>query len=390
MDQTTYSRRTKVFHWLTALLILAIIPLGIIAGRIPIDTDAQVALKTTLYSLHKTLGIAAFAVALARIAYAVTQTKPAPLHPDRKAETMLAAIVHWLLYISLVLVPLSGWIHHSASAIAAPVWIPFADALPFVPQNATVADAFGGLHWLWSKIMVAAILLHVAGALKHAFIDRDATLRRMWFGASDPSPVSQHNQKAPAVIAAGIFAIVAAAGTATGMLSHDKTSATALASVASDWAVQDGTIAITVKQLGNDVTGSFDDFVATITFDETAPAVAGSVQTTINIASLSLGSVTSQAMGRDFFDQAQFPNAVFTADLIRDAGAYVADGTLQIKGITVPVSMPFAVDITQDTANMTGAVALDRRDFTIGQSMADESNLGFGVNVNITLSATRQ
>jgi len=389
MTTTAYSTQTKVFHWLTALLIISIIPLGLIAGDLPIDTDAQVATKTMLFSLHKTLGVTVFLVALARIGYALTQSKPASLHPDRKLETLLAEVVHWLLYISLVAVPLSGWIHHSAAAIAAPIWIPFAQSLPFVPKDPTVSDFFGGLHWLWSKIMVASIFLHFAGAIKHHFVDKDTTLTRMWFGKSVDVSRKTHASRLPAVIAAGIFVVVAGIGAAAGMLSHDKSDAPTLAAVASDWTVTDGTIGITVKQLGNDVSGRFDDWVSVISFDENAETVAGSVETTINIASLSLGSVTSQAMGPDFFDQGQFPNAVFTGDLIRDGGAYVADGTLSIKGITVPVLMPFAVTVDENSATMTGAVQLDRRDFAIGESMSDEGNLGFAVDVQITLDATR-
>jgi cytochrome b561/polyisoprenoid-binding protein YceI len=390
MTATAYTTRTKVFHWLTALLIIAIIPLGIVANKLPTDTDAEVAIKTLLFSLHKTLGVTVFIVTLARIAYAVTQAKPAGLHPDRKIESLLAEIVHWLLYLSLVIVPLSGWIHHSASAIAAPIWIPFAGSLPFVPQDPTVSDFFGGLHWLWSKVMVSAIFLHFAGAMKHQFIDKDTTMRRMWFTDKAAFAPKPHSSRMPAFIAAGIFAAVTAVGAAAGILSHDTGSdSPALTSVASEWTVKDGTIGITVKQLGSDVSGNFQDWVSVITFDETAQSVAGSVETTINIGSLSLGSVTSQAMGPDFFDQSTFANAVFTADLIRDGAAYVADGTLSIKGIDLPVSMPFSVSVEDDTATMTGAVTLDRRDFTIGASMADENNLGFAVDVQINVSATR-
>jgi cytochrome b561 len=94
MTQSAYSTNTKTFHWLTALLIIAIIPLGVIAGKLPIETDAQVATKTFLFSLHKTLGVAVFIVAVLRIAYALTQAKPAGLHPSCKVETLLAEIVH--------------------------------------------------------------------------------------------------------------------------------------------------------------------------------------------------------------------------------------------------------------------------------------------------------
>jgi polyisoprenoid-binding protein YceI len=183
---------------------------------------------------------------------------------------------------------------------------------------------------------------------------------------------------------------VAAIGAAAGILSHDKSGAPALAAVISDWSVTDGTIGITVKQLGNDVSGRFDDWVSVISFDETAETIAGSVETTINIASLSLGSVTSQAMGIDFFDQGQFPTAVFAAELIRDGDAYVADGALSIKGITVPVSMPFAVSVDGNSATLTGATQLDRRNFTIGASITHEGNLGFAVDMLIDLAATRE
>ena len=390
MTTTAYSNQTKIFHWLTALLIIAIIPLGVIAGQLPIDTDAQVATKKLLFSLHKTLGVTVFLVALARIGYALTQSKPAGFHPERKLETLLAEVVHWLLYISLVAVPLSGWIHHSAAAIAAPIWIPFAQSLMFVPTDPTVSDFFRGLHWLWSKIMIASILLHFAGAMKHHFVDKDDTLRRMWWVNNIYASRKKSISYFPIFIAAGIFAVVAGIGAAAGILSHDKSTAPALAAVESDWSVTDGTVEITVKQLGNDVTGSFDDWVSAIRFDETADTNAGSVETTINIASLSLGSVTSQAMGHDFFDQGQFPNAVFAAALIREGNDYVADGTLSIKGITVPVSLPFAVSVDGNSATMTGAIQLDRRDFTIGESMVDEGNLGFTVNVQISLAATRE
>ena len=151
----------------------------------------------------------------------------------------------------------------------------------------------------------------------------------------------------------------------------------------------DGVIAITVKQLGNDVTGQFDDWVANIRFDETAPVVAGDVETTINIGSLSLGTVTSQAMGADFFAQSQFPTASFQAALLRDGAAYLADGTLSIKGMTISISMPFSVVVDGDSATMSGAVQLDRRDFAIGESTADEGNLGFAVDVQISVTATR-
>ncbi len=390
-SQTTYGTVTKIFHWLTALLILTVIPLGAIANRLPYETNEQLALKAQLFSFHKTLGVIIFFVALGRILWALTQTKPGGLHPDRKGETMLAELVHWLLYLSLVAVPLTGWIHHAATSGFAPLLLPIGQDLPLVPKSESVSELFASLHWIWSKIMVAAVLLHIAGALKHQIVDKDATLRRMWFGQRETPAVQAHAGSLFAPITAiVIFGLATGAGAAAGLFTHEEDSTgPELAEVASEWTVTDGTLAITVTQLGSAVQGSFGDWTAAISFDPDGTGVLGNVTTTVAITSLTLGSVTNQAMGADFFNAETFPTATFQADITAAETDYVADGTLTIKDNAVPVTLPFTLDIADDTATMTGQLALDRRDFGIGQSMNDETNLGFPVIVDINLTATR-
>ncbi|MFG5380286.1 cytochrome b/b6 domain-containing protein [Yoonia sp. R2-816] len=390
-SQTTYGTVTKIFHWLTALLILTVIPLGAIANRLPYETNEQLALKAQLFSFHKTLGVIIFVVALGRILWALTQTKPGGLHPDRKGETMLAELVHWLLYLSLVAVPLTGWIHHAATSGFAPILLPIGQDLPLVPKSEGVSELFASLHWIWSKIMVAAVLLHIAGALKHQIVDKDATLRRMWFGQRETPAVQAHAGSLFAPITAiVIFGLATGAGAAAGLFTHEEGSTgPELAEVTSEWTVTDGTLAITVTQLGSAVQGSFGDWTAAISFDPDGTGVLGDVTTTVAITSLTLGSVTNQAMGADFFNAESFPTATFQADITAAETDYVADGTLTIKDNTVPVTLPFTLDIADDTATMTGQLALDRSDFGIGQSMNDETNLGFPVMVDINLTATR-
>ena len=387
----SYGTVTKTFHWLTAGLILAISPLGIIAERLPYATDAELALKAQLFSVHKTLGVILFAVALARILWALSQTKPGDLNPQHKLQSALAAMVHWTLYISLVAVPLTGWVHHAATSGFAPILLPIGQDLPLVPKSAALADIMASLHWLFANIMIVAILLHVAGALKHHLIDKDATLRRMWFGKADAPlmPAHQGSLAAP-VSAALVFALATGGAAAAGLFSAEQAQTRpTLAAVASDWTVTAGTIGISVTQLGSPVAGSFTDWTAAISFDPAATGIAGEVTTTISIASLTLGSVTSQAMGADFFDSATYPTATFTGTILQDDAGYSADGMLTIKGASLPVSFPFDLTIAGDTAEMSGTLTLDRRDFGIGASMADESSLGFAVDVTLAVSATR-
>ncbi len=389
-----YGFVTKVFHWLVAMLILAMIPLGIVANDLPYDTSEELAQKAFLFSMHKTLGVTTFFVALARIAWAVSQPKPGPLHPDRKAEHWAAETVHWLLYGSLVLVPLSGWIHHASTSGFAPIWWPLGQNLPFIPKSEDLAAATAGLHIVLERVLVLALLLHVAGALKHHFVDRDVTLRRMWFGRTQVPDVKPHRRRSlPFISALTAWCVAIGVGGVMGLYASHAAVAPAaaqLSEVASEWEVTDGRITIEITQLGNNVEGSFSDWTADISFDpDVTEGKAGEVEVTVSIPSLTLGSVTEQAMGADFFDAENHPTAIFKADILAVSDGYAADGTLTLKDNEVPVRLPYTLTLDGDTASMQSQVTLDRLDFGIGANMPDEKSLGFAVDVRVSVTATR-
>jgi cytochrome b561/polyisoprenoid-binding protein YceI len=388
-----YGSVTKSFHWLTALLILTVIPLGIVAQRWSFDTSDALAIKATLFSIHKTVGVTLFFVALARIGWAMTQAKPGPLHPDRKLETFAAETVHWALYASLVVVPMTGWIHHAATEGFAPIWWPFGQNLPFVPKDAALAHTFASLHIIFERVLVISLALHIAGALKHAWIDRDATLARMLPGASPKVPNYDHTTTAsPAIAAFAAYGLALLVGAGLGMFAHrDGPAVPQLEAVASDWQVTDGTLAITVTQLGAAITGQFTDWTAAISFDETVTTgVAGQVDVTISVPSLTLGSVTTQALGAEFFNASDFATATFSAPITVAEGAYTADGTVTIRGVTEPVTLPFTLDLTDGTATVEATTQLSRLSFGMGNTAyPDETSVGFAVDVAISLTASR-
>lgn len=406
----SYGSIAKTFHWLTALLIFSAFPLGYFANELAQEiqspgfdgSKAVIERATLLFSLHKTIGVAVFFTALLRILWALSQPKPGLLHPDRKAEALAAEMVHWLLYGSLVAVPLSGWIHHAATTGFAPIWWPFGQSLPFVPKSEAVAGFFGGVHWVLVWTLAGALGLHITGALKHHVIDRDATLRRMLPGrdASLPQPPAQSHSLLPLLAALLVWAGVLGGGAALGLLGGKQAVETGTAApvvaadpgagAASGWAVQSGTLGITVTQMGGAVAGSFGEWSAVINFEEpAAPGPAGDVEVTVAIASLQLGTVTQQAMGADYFDSASFPTALFKAEIEKLAQGYQAVGTLTIKDQTVPVTLPFDLVLEGDSAKMSGGLTLNRLDFGIGKSLPDESSLGFAVDVAVELEAKR-
>jgi polyisoprenoid-binding protein YceI len=109
----------------------------------------------------------------------------------------------------------------------------------------------------------------------------------------------------------------------------------------------------------------------------------------VAIPSLSLGSVTEQAMNDEFFNADDHPTATFAADIVAAGDGHVAEGTLSIKGESVPVEMPFDLTIERDTARASGGLTVDRRDFGIGMGTTDPSALAFEVEISFELAAQR-
>jgi polyisoprenoid-binding protein YceI len=216
----------------------------------------------------------------------------------------------------------------------------------------------------------------------------------MLFGHTSPDILpAQNHSRAPMFTALAIYAMALSFGAGLGMFNtHDARASTPqLEQVSSGWTVNDGTIGITVRQLGNDVAGEFADWTAAINFDETPDSngLHGDVEVQIAIGSLTLGSVTAQAMGADFFATETFPTATFSAPITSTDGRFAANGTITIKGAEVPVNLPFTLEITGETASMQGQATLNRTSFKIGESYTDESSLGFDVLIDISLTATR-
>ncbi len=386
---TAYGSLARAFHWLTALLILTAIGIALYSEDLPRASDGDVARLATLFSLHKTLGIAAFFTALLRILWAMTQPQPGALHPNRRLETFAAELVHWSLYAAMLVMPLSGWFYHAATAGFAPILWPFGQSLPFVPKSPALADMFRSIHGASSKLLYLSIALHVAGALKHAVVDRDGTLARMITGVSLPTPPQNPSARAIVLALAGWAAIIAIGIVTTPAQDPAKNIAiTAKAPVGGNWAVAEGSLGFTVKQMTADVSGSFTGWSAEITYDEIAHS--GAVTATIPLSGMTVGSVTPQAAGPEFFDISTNPTATFKGDIAETNGQLAAIGTLSLRGVTMPVTLPFSLKIDGDTATMTGQTTLDRRDFGMGPSYPDETTVGFAVTVDVALTAKRR
>jgi len=138
--------------------------------------------RLKLYNWHKWAGVTILALSLLRLVWRITHRPPAlPRAMERAMPVWQKAAhhaTHHLLYVLFFAVPLIGWAYSSAAGfpiVFLGVW-----QLPdFVPVSKELAEAIKPWHELSAYAMAGLVVVHVAAALKHQFIDRDGLLQRM-------------------------------------------------------------------------------------------------------------------------------------------------------------------------------------------------------------------
>jgi cytochrome b561 len=178
-----YTRVAVVLHWLVAVLITANVVLALSADHVPDDAVRSV------IDAHKSIGITVLGLALLRILWRLGHRPPAVPVTHRRLERVAAHLAHLGLYLLILLLPLSGWLHDSAWKDAAthPMhWFglfewPRIGAVMNLPPatRESLHTRFGEWHTALSYVLYVLLALHVAGALKHQWIDGEASLRRM-------------------------------------------------------------------------------------------------------------------------------------------------------------------------------------------------------------------
>ena len=153
-------------------------------------------------------------------------------------------------------------------------------------------------------------------------------------------------------------------------------------------------IGFVASQNQRDFEGSFGRWDASILLNPENPEAEGQLEAVVDLSSVDAGSRDrNEALPEEgWFNTALHPTATYrsTGIMAIDGGDYVAEGTLTIKGVTQPVTMPFTLRITEDgRAIADGSVQLDRSQFGIGQGeFEDDRWVGFGVEVRLHMEAT--
>lgn len=174
---TPYHPLARTLHWALALLIVGNFALGLYMADLPFSPA-----RLQYYSWHKWAGVLVLAFSAVRLLTRILKSPPA-LPPAIEAampgwQKLAHHATHIGLYALFFAVPLSGWAFSSAAGFPVVLFgvLPLPD---FVPVSEGLAEVLKPLHKFSALAMAALVLLHVAGALKHHFVDRDGLLRRM-------------------------------------------------------------------------------------------------------------------------------------------------------------------------------------------------------------------
>jgi cytochrome b561 len=169
-----YKPLAKAFHWLTALLVFLTIP----AALVMLSPGIERSLQDPLFVFHKNIGVVILVLLALRLAYRCANPPP-PLPASVPSwQRHVASITHWLLYILLLAMAISGYVRVTAGGFPLEVFDPLGLPRP-IPQSESVANAAKTIHATLRYPMIALIAMHIGAALYHSLIKRDGVVERM-------------------------------------------------------------------------------------------------------------------------------------------------------------------------------------------------------------------
>ncbi len=173
-----YSLTARLFHWLTAIVVLTALAAAIVMNNI-----GEGPLEDFLYDFHRSLGAILIPIVLARLLWRIGHPAP-PLPADIPVlQQWVAHLTHIALYILLIVQPILGWV--ATSAYRAPITVFWLFTLPPIwPENRALSDQLFFVHQFIGFTLAALLCAHIGAALFHHFVLRDRILIRMWRGAS--------------------------------------------------------------------------------------------------------------------------------------------------------------------------------------------------------------
>ena len=195
-NNTKYTNVAIALHWLIGIAILFMFILGWFMTELPKESAKTTSFdifnlglmtwevakeespRAFYFNLHKSIGLTILMLIVLRMYWRFTHRPPAFLNSMKLWEKRLAKATHHSLYLLMFLIPLSGIIMSAGSKYGIK-WF----GIKVIPgfDDKAIRELFFEFHEIFGLLLLLLLIFHILGAIKHSNIDKDGTLRRMWF-----------------------------------------------------------------------------------------------------------------------------------------------------------------------------------------------------------------
>ena len=400
-----YSFIARLLHWLIAGLIIAQYMLAELSEWA--EDSGSVVERLALLANHKSIGMTVLALAIIRLVWRLFNTPPSLPSAMPKWQQLASHAAHWLIYLLIFCLPLSGWLMSSANAYSVS-WFNIFVFPDLIGADKSSASFFHSVHEIMTEVLFVIVVVHIVAALKHHYIDKDGVLGRMasafgWlifivtvvlmialFGRLDsPSLNDQTSQQA------GKGSVTESAQvSAKDNADHSQINQASNLSDLPVWNIdyQKSYIKFTGDQAGAPFDGVWEQWQAVMQFD------AKQLDKSVFNVTIDTTKVDTEDQERDdyiigeyFFDTAVFKTATFVAKEFQAQpdSQFTSEGVLSIKGLSKPVLFIFKVEQQGDSVELTGLAIIDRLAWNVGTGdWSDIGSVGQQVKVDVKVVAT--
>ena len=364
-----------------------------------------------LFQLHKSIGITILLLTIARVIWRV-KNPPPPLPEEMQSwEKTASHAVHMVFYAVMILAPLGGWALATLAKVQVPTVLYGTISWPHLPflsglSPDTKMSLYHVIEFLHSKaawLIIAMLVLHIGGALKHEFGEEDGVLKRMipgLFGKTGGPQAPSTGFFVAFGSAFAAFTLVAGGPVLAQSLSERDVSelqVTPATSMIPNWEIdyENSTIEFAFQHDGEEYAGSFDDWSADILFmPDNLEASRAVVTVSLASAIVPKKLYSDSLKAAEWFDSVTHPQAIVDLTNFRiteDGNVAVpvlaADAELTLKSKSTMV--PFAFSLGgQDTTVMNGSTTLTRKSLDLGQqSDPDAEWVSEEIQVFVTVTA---
>lgn len=369
-----YNNVAIVLHWAMAIVIIGMLA----GGKFMTSLDEADPLRFSLTQWHKSFGLTILFLTLIRILWRLTHRAPALPDTMRGWERFAAHSSHWLFYVLMFLMPISGWLLVSASPLNITTFLFDLVRVPHLPWASTapnreaLAHQFHNVHYYISIVLILLLVLHIGAALRHQLILRDNIFARMQPDMADGSFADGMRLSAGFMFAlVGSVLLFQSAKDrdfdSTGANTNTETPITSSAiDDSASWPA--AKVSYSVIVMNGELTGEFPNAKAYTNIDRSNLS-ASVLNAVVNTATSDAGNpqIDDALPNPGWFDSVRFPEASFTSRKItaQSDNAYLVEGDLTIRDVTQTVTFTLTTD---DQGRADGEFTINRLDYDVGSN----------------------